>query len=172
MKRPETNEFAPYYDNYISLIDGDSVMQVLNSQVADIRSMFANVPEEKGSFAYAEGKWTVKELLSHMIDGERIFAYRILRVSRGDKTPIEGFEQDDYIANSNANNRTFADLLDEFDLQRRSNLLLINNISEEGSKRMGTASDKAVSARALVYMTAGHVNHHLKILNERYLNEV
>lgn len=170
MKRPETNEYAPYYNNYISLIDGDNVMSVLNSQVAEIRSMFADVPEERGAFAYADGKWTIKELLSHLIDGERIFAYRIHRISRGDKTPIEGFEQDDYIANSNANNRSFADLLDEFDLQRRSNLLMVNNISDEGSKRMGTASDNPVSVRALTYIMAGHVSHHVKILKERYLS--
>lgn len=170
MNRPETNEFAPYYNSYISLIDGNDVLPVLNSQAAELRSMFANVPEEKGTFAYTEGKWTIKELLSHIIDGERIFAYRVLRVSRGDTTAIEGFEQDDYIANSNANNRSFADLLDEFDLQRRSNLLLVNNISDEGSRRMGRASDNPVSTRALVYVMAGHVNHHLKILKERYLS--
>lgn len=170
MKRPEKNEYAPYYNNYISLIDGDNVMPVLNSQVAEICSMFADVPEEQGTFAYADGKWTIKELLSHLIDGERIFAYRIHRISRGDKTPIEGFEQDDYIANSNANNRSFADLLDEFDFQRRSNLLMVNNISDEGSKRMGTASDNPVSVRALTYIMAGHVSHHVKILKERYLS--
>jgi uncharacterized damage-inducible protein DinB len=170
MKRPETNEFAPYYNGYILLIEGDDVMPVLNSQVAELRSMIAGVPEEKGSYAYAEGKWTVKELLSHVIDGERIFSYRILRVSRGDKTPIEGFEQDEYIENSNANNRSFADLLDEFELQRRSNLLMVNNISDEGSKRMGTASDNPVSVRALTYVMAGHVTHHVNILKERYLS--
>lgn len=169
MKRPETNEFAPYYNNYISLIEGDNVMKVLNSQVAEIRSIFADVPEEKGTYAYAEDKWTVKELLSHLIDGERIFAYRILRISRGDKTPIEGFEQDDYIENSNANNRSFADLLGEFELQRQSNLLMVNSISDEASKQMGTASDKPVSVRALTYIMAGHVTHHMNILNERYL---
>lgn len=170
MNRPETNEFAPYYNNYISLIDGDNVMPVLNSQVAEIRSILADVPEEKSTYAYAEGKWTIKELLSHLIDGERIFAYRIHRISRGDKTPLEGFEQDDYIENSNANNRSFADLLDEFDLQRRSNLLMVNNISDEGSKRMGTASTNPVSVRALTYVMAGHVVHHIKVLKEHYLS--
>jgi uncharacterized damage-inducible protein DinB len=170
MKRPETNEFAPYYNGYISLIEGDDVMPVLNAQVAVLRSMLAGVPEEKGAYAYATGKWTIKELLSHVIDGERIFSYRILRVSRGDKTPIEGFEQDDYIENSNANNRSFAALLDEFDLQRRSNLLMVNNISDEGSKSMGTASDNPVSVRALTYVMAGHVTHHVNILKERYLS--
>lgn len=169
MNRPEINEFAPYYNNYISLVEGDDVMQVLNAQVAEIRSIFANVPEDKGTTAYVEGKWTIKELLSHLIDGERIFAYRILRISRGDKTPIEGFEQDDYIENSNANSRSFADLIGEFEAQRQSNLHMVNNISDEASKRMGTASDKPVSVRALTYIMAGHVRHHINVLNERYL---
>lgn len=169
MNRPETTEFAPYYNNYVSLVPGNDLMPILAAQPSELRELFAAVPEEKGSWAYAEGKWTLKELLSHVIDGERIFAYRILRVSRGDKTPIEGFEQDDYIATSNANNRSFADLLEEFELQRRSNLLMMNNISEESSKLMGTASGNGVSARALAYILAGHVVHHVRILKERYL---
>ena len=169
MQRPEASEFAPYYNNYISQIDGDSVLPVLDAQIEQIRSMFAAVPEGKGAYAYAEGKWTIKELLSHLIDGERIFAYRILRISRGDKTPIEGFEQDDYIQTSNANNRSFADLLDEFDHERRANLLLVKNLSDGASLRMGTASNNPVSVRALVYIMAGHVKHHLHILNDRYL---
>lgn len=169
MKRPETNEFFAYYNTYVSLIPGDDVMTVLNDQPNELRSMLGSMPEERGAFAYEQGKWTIKELLSHIIDGERIFAYRILRISRGDKTPIEGFEQDGYIEFSNANNRSFSDLLDEFDLQRRSNMLMLRNISDEDSQRMGTASDKPVSVRALTYIAAGHVRHHVNILNERYL---
>ena len=169
MKRPETNEFAPYYNTYVSLIEGDNVLPVLDAQTAELRAIFSQTPEEKGTYAYAEGKWTLKEMLSHIIDGERIFAYRVLRISRGDETPIEGFEQDDYIATSNANNRSFADLLDEFDLQRRSNLLLVNNLSDENASRMGTASGVAISARALTYIMAGHVTHHVGVLKERYL---
>ena len=169
MNRPETNEFAPYYNTYISLVEGNGVMPVLEAQSAELKSVFSAVPEEKGNYAYAEGKWTTKEVLSHLIDGERIFAYRVLRISRGDATPIEGFEQNGYIENSNANNRSFAELLDEFELQRRSNLLLLKNLSEEGSRRMGTASDNPISARALAYIMAGHVTHHVGILNERYL---
>ncbi|HQZ94923.1 MAG TPA: DinB family protein [Pyrinomonadaceae bacterium] len=170
MNRPETNEFAPYYNTYVSTVEGNNVMPVLESQTAELRSIFSGMPEEKGTFAYAEGKWTLKEALSHLIDGERIFAYRILRISRGDKTPIEGFEQDGYIATSNANDRPFANLLDEFDLQRRSNLILVKNISDEGSRRMGTASDNPISVRALVYIMAGHVTHHLRVIKERYLS--
>ncbi len=170
MQRPDPNEFAPYYNTYISLIDGDGVIPVLDAQSAEIRSVLSNVPEEKGTFAYAQGKWTIKELLSHLIDGERIFAYRILRISRGDKTPIEGFEQDDYIENSNANNRSFAELLDEFDHERQANLLLVKNLTDEASMRIGTASNNPISVRALVYIMAGHVKHHGRILQERYLS--
>ena len=130
MNRPEKHEFAPYYNNYISLIADNTVLPILDAQSGEIRAIFSDVPEDKGAFAYADGKWTIKELLSHLIDGERIFAYRILRISRGDKTPIEGFEQDDYIETSNANNRSFADLLDEFDHERRANLLLVKNLSD------------------------------------------
>ena len=169
MNRPETNEYAPYYDTYVSLIDGDNVIPVLNDQSNELRAIFLNMPEEKGSFTYEPGKWTIKELLSHIIDGERIFGYRILRISRGDETPIEGFEQDDYIATSNANNRSFADMLDEFELNRRGNILMIKNIDDAGSKLMGTASGVPVSARALTYIMAGHVTHHLSILKDRYL---
>jgi uncharacterized damage-inducible protein DinB len=169
MNRPDRTEFAPYYDTYISLIEGDNVFPVLEAQISDLRTLFFDTPEERGTFAYAEGKWTIKEVLSHIIDGERIFAYRILRVSRGDETPMEGFEQDDYIATSNANNRTFADLLDEFEHQRSANLLMIRNISDEAAKRLGIASGNKISARALAYILAGHVTHHLRILRERYL---
>lgn len=169
MNKPQPNEYAEYYDRYISLVDEGDLMPMLESQSSNLRSMFALLPEEKGTFAYAPGKWTLKEVISHLIDGERHFAYRLLRVSRGDETPIEGFEQDNYIENSNANNRSFAELLDEFDLQRRSNLLLVNNLSDEASKRLGTASGYTVSVRALVYMMAGHIAHHEKILKENYL---
>lgn len=169
MNRPETHEFAPYYYTYISLIGDTAVLPSLEAQTGELRAMIFGLPEEKGTFAYAEGKWTLKELLSHVIDGERIFAYRILRISRGDKTAIEGFEQDDYIETSNANNRSFADLLDEFDHERRANLLLVKNLTDEASVRMGTASNNPISVRALVYIMAGHFKHHVNILQERYL---
>jgi len=171
MERPDPNEYAPYYERYISLVPEDDIAGALAAQPDEIGSLLGDVPEEKGTYAYADGKWTIKELLSHLIDGERIFSYRALRISRGDKTPIEGFEQDDYIENSNANNRTFADLLEEFTLERQANLRLFNNISEEGSKRIGTASDNPVSARAIVWIMAGHVRHHIGVLKERYLQD-
>src|SRR5881394_2570062 len=112
MSRPQPAEFDPYYQKYISLVPEEEILPALQNQLQELSSLFKVVPEERGSFAYAEGKWTIKEVLSHLIDGERIFAYRILRISRGDNTPIEGFEQEGYIENSHANDRLFADLVD------------------------------------------------------------
>jgi hypothetical protein len=170
MNKPEQTEFAPYYGHYVSLVEDGDIIETLSSQADELRSLIGRLPEEMGKSAYAEDKWTIKEMLSHIIDGERIFSYRVLRVARGDETPIEGFDQDDYIENANANARPFAELLDEFDLQRRSNLLLVRNISDDDSRRMGTASQNPVSARALVYIMAGHVSHHANVLRERYLS--
>lgn len=169
MNRPETNEYAPYYDRYISLVTDDEIVPVLAAQPTELQDIFTGIPEDKGTFAYDDGKWTIKEVLSHLIDGERMFAYRALRISRGDETPIEGFEQDGYIENSHANSRSFAELLEEFNLLRRANLLLFNNLDDSGWTRVGTASENKVSVRALAYIMAGHVTHHTGILREKYL---
>src|SRR5947207_2883800 len=107
MYKPEKSEYDPYYEKYISLVANENVVPVLAGQSAELQGLFAALPEEKGTYAYADDKWTIKEVISHLIDAERMFAYRALRVSRGDKTPIEGFEQDGYIENSHANRRSF-----------------------------------------------------------------
>ena len=169
MYKPETTEYAPYYERYISLVPEIDIRDVFAAQPAELRTLLNGVDESRGTYAYADGKWTAKELLSHVIDGERIFGYRMLRISRGDETPIEGFEQDDYIATSNANNRSFKDLIDEFDHERKANSLMLNNLDETALRRMGTASNNPVSARAIANILIGHVRHHLSILKERYL---
>lgn len=169
MYKPDPSEYDPYYQHYISLVPEEDIRPALADQPADLRGVLDGVPEDKGIYAYAEGKWTIKEILSHLIDGERMFAYRLLRISRGDQTPIEGFEQDGYNENSNANNRSLAELLDEFELQRRSNMFLINNLNEAGWKRVGIANQKEISVRALANIMAGHVRHHTDILKDRYL---
>ena len=169
MHRPETNEYAPYYDKYVSKINEEDILDVLERQPEELADLFRDLPEQKGLDAYEVGKWSMKESISHVIDGERIFGYRALRISRGDETPIEGFEQDGYIENSHANERSFADLLEEFSLQRRANMLMLRNLRENAWKRMGTASGVAVSVRALAYIMAGHVRHHQVIFKEKYL---
>ena len=169
MYKPEPNEYGEYYGKYISLVQESDIREAYARQPAELRSLFDGVAEEKGAFTYEPGKWTIKESLSHIIDGERIFAYRMLRISRGDVTPIEGFEQDGYIENSNANNRSFADLLEEFELERRANVLFLNNLDANALARMGTASGSPVSVRALANISIGHVRHHFGIFEERYL---
>ena len=168
MNRPETTEYDAYYEGYVSLVADEDIIAALEKQPSELKDLFANVSEDRGTFAYEKGKWTLKEMLSHLIDGERIFAYRVLRISRGDETPIEGFEQDGYIENSHANDRCFVDLLDEFELQRRSSLHLFKNLSDEDARRFGIANEVRISVRALVYIMAGHVRHHIAILKERY----
>ncbi len=169
MYKPEPSEYDAYYHKYISLVPEVDIRTSFANQPVELRQEFEGIAEDKGIFAYEEGKWTIKEVLSHLIDGERIFAYRMLRISRGDETPIEGFEQDGYIENSNANNRPFSDLLDEFELNRKANALMLNNLDETALVRVGTASGVPVSARALANICIGHVRHHLAILKDRYL---
>ena len=169
MQRPEKSEYDPYYERYISLIIDNDIVPVLAGQVTELQDLFTALPEEKGTYAYETGKWTIKEVLSHLIDGERIFAYRVFRIARGDKTPIEGFEQDGYIENSHANERTFAELLDEFNLLRRANVLFFKNLDRDDWVRIGTANDVEISVRAIAFVMAGHIRHHITILRSRYL---
>lgn len=170
IEKPTPEEFNPYYGGYISQVSETDLIGVLEAQPAEVADVFGGLDESKGTFAYAEGKWTIKEVLSHLIDGERHFAHRLHRISRGDMTPIEGFEQDDYIETSYANERTFADLVAEFSELRQANLRPLRTLTESDWKRMGTASGSPISVRALGFIMAGHVRHHFNILKERYLS--
>jgi hypothetical protein len=147
----------------------DDVLAALERQTEELRALVSDIPEEKGTHAYADGKWTIKELLSHLIDGERIFAYRVFRIARGDKTPIEGFEQDGYIENAYANGRKFADLLEEFANIRHANMLFFRNLRDGDWVRTGTANNVEISVRALAWIMTGHIRHHIGILRSRYL---
>lgn len=171
MNRPEKNEYAPYYETYVSLVDETDVVAALRDQLTETQNLFAKISEEKAARAYAEGKWTIKELVGHLIDGEKIFAYRALRIARADETPMEGFEQDGYIENANFNDCRLADLTEEFFLLRRANLLFFKNLTDEMWTRRGTASGAAVSVRAIGYIMIGHVRHHVNILRTRYLQQ-
>jgi uncharacterized damage-inducible protein DinB len=169
MQRPSPLEYDPYYEGYVSLVPDGDIISILAAQPTELQDALMALPEEKGDFAYAEGKWTIKELLGHIIDGERIFGYRILRVSRGDATPIEGFDQEIYIENARSNTRSFGELLEEFNLVRRANLMAMNHYTDEDWSRTGVANNAAVSTRALAYIMAGHVRHHLRVLQDHYL---
>jgi hypothetical protein len=167
--RPEKKEYDEFYAGYVSLVPETDILTALQNQISDVQNLFAQITEEKGDFRYAENKWTIKELLGHIIDAERVFSYRALRISRNDKTPLSGFEENSYVANSNFSQRSLADLLEEFSLLRRANAILFQNLPDEAWSQTGTASDAEVSVRALAYIMVGHVRHHLNILKERYI---
>ncbi len=168
MKRPEPTEYAEFYANYISRVPGTDVLGVLESQRLQMLQLFAGRSERDGSFRYAPGKWTVKEVLGHITDTERVFTYRALRIARGDRTPLPGFEQDDFVKNGAFGDRTLAGLAEEFALVRSASLALFRSFSEEAWPRRGVASEKEVTVRALAFITAGHQMHHRIILEERY----
>jgi hypothetical protein len=171
MNRPAESEYDPYYVKYISLVPEQEIIPALERQMEELAQLVEGLPEERGTFAYADGKWTLKEVLSHLIDGERIFAYRVFRIARGDKTPIEGFEQDGYIENSHANRRSFPELIEEFTLLREANLLFFENLEDGDWVRTGTANNVGISVRALAWIMVGHIRHHIGILRSKYLSE-
>lgn len=166
--KPQAHEYNPYYDKYVSKVPEGEVLALLQSQSEETLALLRQVPESRAGFRYAPGKWSIKEVVGHMCDTERIMAYRALRVGRGDTKPLPGFEQDDYIQTGNFERRTLADLVNEFQLIRQTTLALFRNFDEEALLRMGTASDSPISTRALVYIVAGHERHHAQILKEKY----
>ncbi len=165
--KPKPGDYAPYYEIYIRLVEAD-VVTTLEEQIISTIELFNSIPEDKGSYAYEEGKWTIKEVLGHMIDTERIMAYRALAFARGEKQPIPGFEQDDYVNNANFNQRTLKDLINEFKAVRESNIILFRSFTEEMLNRKGTASGNEITVLALLFIIAGHEKHHINILREKY----
>lgn len=166
--RPEPPEYAPFYENYIALVPGNDVLRFLEDQAALYLRLFAGRGERDGDFRYAADKWTVKEALGHVNDTERIFTYRALRIARGDLTPLASFEQDDYVRNGGFASRRLAELAEEFAHVRRASISLFRGFDEAAWLRMGTASEKPVSVRALAYITAGHAQHHANLFSEQY----
>jgi uncharacterized damage-inducible protein DinB len=168
MNRPEAGEYADHYANYIAKVPGSDVLGVLESQRLQMLQLFAGRSERDGSFRYAPGKWTVKEVLGHIADTERIFAYRALRFARADQTPLPGFEQDDYVQSGAFSSRTLADLAEEFGAVRSASISLFRSFKEDVWSRRGLASKMEVTVRALAFITAGHQIHHRIVLEERY----
>jgi uncharacterized damage-inducible protein DinB len=165
------NEYTPYFEQYLQLVsnEGKSIIEYLIDSQKKFESLLRNLPLEKHNFSYAEGKWTMKELIQHIIDTERIFSYRALCFARNDSTSLPGFDQDVFADNDNANDRNYYDLLDEMAVLRKSSVQLYKSFSDEALLRIGVASDNKMSVRALGYLFSGHQIHHLNIVKERYL---
>ena len=167
--RPQSEEFAEWQSGYIGQVGGGDLMRELEQASEGAVAFFRGIDEAKSAYRYAPGKWSIKQVLGHIIDAERIFGYRALRVARGDATPLAPFEQDDYVATAHSDERRWSDLVDEFEWLRRSHVLMFRVLSAEDWVRRGTVSGATVSARAMGYVLTGHELHHRKILAERYL---
>jgi hypothetical protein len=169
VNKPEVTEYSPYFGRYVSLVPEGDILAVLSAQLDETLALLRTIPESQGSFRYAPGKWSVKELVGHLIDTERIFSHRALRFARNDPTPLPGYEPDDYIRNASFDHYPLTDLVAEFEGVRKSTLFLFKHMDGEAWRRTGVASESDVSVRALAYIIAGHVTHHAGILRDRYL---
>ncbi len=152
MYQPFSNEYAPYYEGYIKLVSGQNILRKLKNQLNEVDDFLAEIPAEKHDYAYADGKWTIKEVVAHLIDTERVMAYRAMRFSRNDFTPLPGFDQDFYMQNVDVSKRSFSDLVDELLLMRQANLYFFKSLSEEDYKKKGVASEREVSVGALLFI--------------------
>jgi DinB superfamily len=164
---PEPAEYQSYYGRYISLVPGPDLVQTLDLQIAHTLPVLRAITEEKSLYRYAPGKWSIKEVLGHLIDAERIFTYRALRFARKDPTPLPGFDQDPYVEAAHFDSRAWNDLVAEFEHVRRSTILFFRALTPDDLLRSGTASGNAVTVRALGYITAGHELHQIAILRDR-----
>lgn len=166
---PDASEFAPYAAQYVSLVEGTDILSTLEHQADEVKAAFTGLSEKKAVYRPSPDKWNIKEIVGHMTDTERIFAYRALRIARNDKTPLEGFEQDNYVRAARFDDKPLPDLLEEFIIVRKATLSLMRSFAPEAWLRRGVANGAGVSVRALAYMTAGHAAHHLNIVKNKYL---
>ncbi|MBK7141457.1 MAG: DinB family protein [bacterium] len=166
---PADTEFAAYYRTYTALVPAGDILKTMSQQQAAALQLISTISESEADFAYAPGKWSIKEVLGHVTDGERVFAYRALRIARGDETPLPGFDENKFAASGGHAARTLESIALEFDHLRTSSLDLFASFDETAWLRKGTASGHPVSVRAMAWIIAGHLDHHLKIIRERYL---
>ncbi len=167
--KPLEGEYVPYFMTYIQLVpDGADVLECMEDNMMDTEELILSLPKKKHEFRYAEGKWTIKEIIQHLIDTERIFCYRALCFARAETTPLPGYEENDYAANSFANNRDIDSLLDEFDQVRSCTLSLFKSFDKTVYEKTGISNGHPLSVRAIAYILAGHELHHMNVIRERY----
>ncbi len=172
MNRPMESEYAPYYQDYINQVSENEILPVLRSQMDDLDVLLDRVAPEKETYRYAEGKWSIREIVGHLIDGERVFGYRAFCIARGEKQNLPGFDQDDYMLTAPYDHIDLEDLLSELRLIRLGNIAMFRTFDEESWSRVGTANGNEVTTRALAFVMAGHVRHHMNVLRERYLSSL
>ena len=167
--RPAPDEFAPYYGTYISKVPDGDIVRTMQAQISDTAAFLRNLPESRHGHRYAPGKWSIREVVGHLCDAERVFSYRALRFARGDATPLPGFDENEFMKQARLDERTLASLLAEYEAVRAASVALFEGLFPEEWSRHGTASGKEMSVRALAWVITGHELHHLGVLKERYL---
>ncbi|MES2649411.1 MAG: DinB family protein [Bacteroidota bacterium] len=172
MPRPDFAEYGTYFQRYIDYTPGNDARQVIETSVAALEQFLSTIPEEKLHFAYNPGKWTVAQLLQHVIDTERVFAYRAMCIARGEEQGLPGFDENVYAENATATNRTLSDLTEELLLVRKTTLILYKYIDDKQLFRKGIASNNPITPNAIAFIIVGHVMHHQKILTERYFSAI
>ena len=169
IERPGSGEFATFYAGYVSRVpDLVDAPQVLRTQGAAAASTFAALDDERAGHRYQPEKWSIREMLGHLCDAERIFAYRLLRIARGDQTPLPGFEENDYVRAAGSDARLVADLVEEWRAIRHATATLVAGLGDDTAARRGTMNGNPITVRALAYIIVGHVDHHLDVLRTRY----
>ena len=167
--RPAADEHHPYYGKYIALVPESDAIEALEHQLVDMLPLLRGLSEAQGALRYAPGKWSIKQVLGHVIDGERVFTYRALRFGRNDRTPLPGFDENPYAEAAGSDARTVASLVGELENLRRANIAMYTGLPADAWTRRGAANENEVSVRALAFITAGHGRHHIAIIRERYL---
>lgn len=168
MPRPALTSAPEFYHNYINAVSEDDLEIALNNQTSFFNNFFKAIPIEKREFRYADGKWTIKEIIQHLIDAERVFAYRALRFARKDTTPLAGFDENNYAENAKTESRNWDDLIEEFNTLRQSSALMFHSFDEEQLNESGIANSNPISVMSIGFILVGHVNHHINIIKERY----
>jgi hypothetical protein len=168
--RPGADEYSPDFAGYVARIgDDEDIVGVLSDQLDEFLDRFGGVPAARGDYCYAPGKWSLKEVVGHLADTERVFAYRALRIGRGDTIPLPSFDDQAWVAEMGAGDRTLADIVEEFGVVRRASLALFRHLPSAAWSRRGIASGHPASVRALAYVVGGHARHHLEVVEARYL---
>lgn len=167
--RPSKDEYPAYFETYISLVPDGRIEDILHSQLEETRSFLVQLTDEQANHRYAEGKWSVKEVVGHMTDTERVMQYRLLCIGRGDQTPLPGFDEMIYMQGVDFHSCSMEDLLEDLTAVRHSTLMLLKSLPESAWSNSGTANNSHLTARALAYIIAGHVVHHVRVIKERYL---
>lgn len=168
-RRPSSGDYAPYYEGYVSLVPESDIVSVFRQQNRQVTEFIKAIPQASAGFRYAPGKWTIREVLGHVADGERVFSYRATCLARGEQSGLPGFDENQYVRTANFDTWSLSDLSAEFDSLRKANVLLLEHLDEEAWQRSGIVNQNHITVPGLAWIMAGHVRHHVNVLNERYL---